>query len=186
MREKYEEFFESLNGEHFDEDLFVPAVGPEDASVAMVGEAPGANEVKEGEPFVGRAGSRMDEVLEKIGVERKGVYITNLVKIRPPDNRDPRSDEIEAWRPLLEQELAEVDPDTVVTLGNFASRELIDTNKGISSIHGKVYHINSWKVIPVYHPAATLYDRSKMPELEEDLKKAFGKKETGQKSLKDL
>ncbi|MFB6181269.1 MAG: uracil-DNA glycosylase, partial [Candidatus Nanohalobium sp.] len=107
-------------------------------------------------------------------------------KIRPPENRDPKKDEIEAWRPLLKQEIEEVDPDIIVTLGNFASRELLDTKKGISSIHGRIFSREGQKIMPVYHPAATLYDRSKTPEFKEDLRKAFGKEETGQKKLSDL
>lgn len=186
MREKYSDFFENLEDEYFDEERFVPGVGPEDASFVLIGEAPGANEVEEGEPFVGRAGNRMDEILHKIGVDRGDLYITNLVKIRPPDNRDPKEDEIKAWAPLLEEELERIDPEVVVTLGNFASKQMLDTSKGISKIHGKTFREGDRKIIPVYHPAATLYDRSKGPELEKDLRKAFGKRDSGQQSLKDL
>lgn len=186
FREKYGDFFEKLEPEFFDEERFVPAVGPEDADVMFVGEAPGANEVEEGEPFVGRAGEKMDKILKDIGVERGEIYITNLVKIRPPDNRDPKSDEIEAWNPLLRKEIENVDPDKIVPLGNFASKELADTSKGITSIHGKKFHYDDREVVPVFHPAATLYDRSKTPELRTDLRKIFGKRKSGQKSLKDI
>lgn len=186
MKQKYSDFFENLDEKYFDEERFVPAVGPEDAKFVLIGEAPGANEVEEGEPFVGRAGNRMDEILHKIGVDRDELYITNLVKIRPPDNRDPKKDEIEAWEPLLKKELEEVNPEVVVTLGNFASKEIIGTSKGISKIHGRTFRKNGWKIMPAYHPAATLYDRSKGPELEDDLRKAFGKRDAGQQSLKDL
>lgn len=184
--QRHRAFFEQLSDEFMDEERFVPAVGPEDAEFVLVGEAPGANEVEEGEPFVGRAGNTLDEILHEIGVERSDVYITNLVKVRPPDNRDPRAGEIEAWKPLLEEEIDKVDPDAIVTLGNFASRELLDTSKGISSIHGRAFHVSERKIVPVYHPAATLYDRSKRPELVKDLRKAFGKTGSGQQSLKDL
>ncbi|MBC5793036.1 MAG: uracil-DNA glycosylase [Nanohaloarchaea archaeon] len=186
FKQKYSGFFEQLDDEYFNEERFVPAVGPEDAKVVLVGEAPGANEVEEGEPFVGRAGERMNEILHDIGVERSDLYITNLVKIRPPENRDPKSDEIKAWAPLLEKELEKVDPDVVLTLGNFASKQMLDTSKGITSIHGKMFQRNGRKIMPVFHPAATLYDRSKGPKLEEDLRKAFGKKNSGQQSLKDI
>jgi len=186
FRKKYSEFFEQLDDEYFDKERFVPAVGNTDSDFMLVGEAPGANEVEQGEPFVGRAGQKMDEILHKIGIDREELYITNLVKIRPPENRDPKKDEIEAWRPLLKQEIKEVDPDVIVTLGNFASRELLDTSKSISQIHGKFFQRKGQKIMPVYHPAATLYDQSKTPDLEEDLRKAFGKGNTGQTKLSDL
>lgn len=186
FKERYNDFFETLHPDYMDEKRFVPAVGPEEARVMLVGEAPGANEVEQGEPFVGRAGEKMNKVLRDIGVKRKDLYITNLVKIRPPDNRDPRKEEIEAWTPLLEKEIANVDPDIILTLGNFASREMLDTKKGISQIHGRIFSREGRKIMPIYHPAATLYDRSKTPELEKDLRRAFGKENTGQQKLGDI
>ncbi len=184
--EKYSEFFEQLDKTYMDRSRFVPSVGPEDAKVVMVGEAPGANEVEQGEPFVGRAGDKLNKVLRDIGVERSDIYITNLVKIRPPDNRDPKKDEIEAWAPLLDQELENVDPDIVLTLGNFASKYMLDSSKGISQIHGRIFTREGLKIMPIYHPAATLYDQSKTPDLEKDLRKAFGKEDTGQQKLSDI
>jgi DNA polymerase len=186
FKQKYSDFFDGLNPKYFDEERFVPAVGEDSAEFMVIGEAPGANEVEQGEPFVGRAGNKMDEILHKIGVERSDLYITNLVKIRPPDNRDPKKDEIKVWAPLLENEIEEVDPEIIITLGNFASREMLDTKKGISSIHGRIFTREGRKIMPVYHPAATLYDRSKTPEFEEDLRKAFGKENSGQTKLSDL
>jgi len=186
FKQKYSDFFENLDNEHFNEERFVPAVGPEDADVMLVGEAPGANEVEEGEPFVGRAGKQLDETLHRIGVEREDIYITNLVKIRPPENRDPKKDEIEAWSPLLEKEIERVDPDVIVPLGNFASKELTGTSKGITSIHGEYFQRKGRRIMPVYHPAAILYDRSKEEGLVEDLRKAFGKEDSGQQKLDEL
>jgi DNA polymerase len=186
FRQRYSEFFDSLDPEYWDEQRFVPGVGSVDAEFVLVGEAPGANEVEQGEPFVGRAGDTLDEILHEIGVERSDLYITNLVKIRPPDNRDPKREEIEAWTPLLEKELEEVDPEAIITLGNFASRELAGVSQGISSIHGESFYRDGRRIVPVYHPAATLYDRSKRPQLVEDLRKAFGKQRSGQRTLKDL
>jgi len=183
---KYSDFFDSLDTRYWDRERFVPAVGPEDAKVMMIGEAPGANEVEEGEPFVGRAGEKMNDVLKDIGVERDEIYITNLVKIRPPENRDPKKDEIEAWAPLLEKEIENVEPDIILTLGNFASRHMLDTSKGISKIHGRIFTREGQKIMPIFHPAATLYDRSKTPDLEQDLRKAFGKENSGQQKLSDL
>lgn len=186
FRDSYNDFFEQLDPELFDDERFVPAVGPEDADVILIGEAPGANEVEEGEPFVGRAGEKMNDVLNDIGVKRSDLYITNLVKIRPPDNRDPKKEEIEAWAPLLEQEIEDVDPGIILTLGNFASKEMLDTSKGITQIHGRIFSREGRKIMPIFHPAATLYDRSKTPELERDLRKAFGKENKGQQKLTDL
>lgn len=186
FKKKYSEFFSQLDEEYYDRERFVPAAGDEEADVVLIGEAPGANEVEQGEPFVGRAGKKLDDILEDIGVKREDLYITNLVKIRPPENRDPKRDEIEAWKPLLEKEIENVDPEKIITLGNFASKEIVGTSKGITSIHGKTFHKSGRKVVPVFHPAATLYDQSKTPEMKKDLRKIFGKKESGQKSLKDL
>lgn len=186
FRQKYSEFFENLDQNYFDSSLFVPAVGPEDTDYMLVGEAPGANEVEIGEPFVGRAGEKLDDILKDIGMDRSQLYITNLVKVRPPDNRDPKKDEVEAWSNLLDKEIEKVDPDIIVPMGNFPSRYILNTKKGISDIHGRIFTREGQKIMPVYHPAATLYDRSKTPDLEEDLRKAFGKEDTGQQSLKDL
>lgn len=186
FKKRYAAFFEQLDSEYFDGERFVPGVGNKNADYILIGEAPGANEVEEGEPFVGMAGNKLDEILHKIGVDRNELYITNLVKIRPPDNRDPKKDEIQAWAPLLQQEIERINPRLVITLGNFASRQMLDTKKGISEIHGQFFQRNGLKIMPVYHPAATLYDRSKTPELEEDLRKAFGKQNSGQQSLDNL
>lgn len=186
FREKYSDFFETVHPDYKDEKRFVPGVGNEDAEFVLIGEAPGANEVEEGEPFVGQAGNELDKVLDKIDVERSELYITNLVKIRPPENRDPKKDEIEAWAPLLREELENIDPDVIITLGNFASREMLDTKKGISSIHGRIFSREGQKIMPVFHPAAVLYDRSKEEDLEADLRKAFGKEDSGQRTLNDL
>jgi uracil-DNA glycosylase family 4 len=186
FREKHSEFFRQLDSGHFDGERFVPSTGPDDADVMLVGEAPGANEVEEGEPFVGRAGDKLDEILHRIDVERDELYITNLVKIRPPGNRDPEKSEIEAWEPLLRREIEEVEPDFIIPLGNFASRELLDTGKGITSIHGRIFTREGQKIMPTFHPAAVLYDSSKEPELEQDLRKAFGKEKSGQTKLDRL
>lgn len=186
FKEEYGDFFKQLFSEYMDEERFVPAVGPENADFMLVGEAPGANEVEQGEPFVGRAGEKMNDILQDIDVERSDLYITNLMKIRPPDNRDPKKDEIKAWKPLLGKEVEKVNPEIIVTLGNFPSRELLDTSKGISQIHGQIFTRNGRKIMPVYHPAATLYDRGKTPDLEKDLRKAFGKENAGQQKLDDL
>ncbi|MFB6213164.1 MAG: uracil-DNA glycosylase [Candidatus Nanohaloarchaea archaeon] len=186
FRQKYSEFFRQLDSGYFDGERFVPAVGPDDADAMLVGEAPGANEVEEREPFVGRAGEKLDEILHRIGVDRDELYITNLVKIRPPGNRDPKKDEIEAWEPLLREEIEEIDPEFIIPLGNFASKELLDTSKCITSIHGRIFSREGQKIMPTFHPAAVLYDNTKEPELEEDLRKAFGREKSGQTRLDEM
>lgn len=186
FKKRYQDFFDTLHPSHMDKERFVPAVGSESSDYMLIGEAPGANEVEQGEPFVGRAGKRMDDILSDIDMDRGELYITNLVKIRPPDNRDPKKKEIEAWAPLLEEEIENVNPEIIITLGNFPSKYMLDTNKGISQIHGRIFTREGQKIMPVYHPAATLYDRSKGPELEKDLRKAFGKDESGQQKLSDI
>ncbi len=186
FKNQYSEIINEIDEKHYDEERFVPAVGSKEAEVMLIGEAPGANEVKEREPFVGRAGQKLDKILNNIGIDRSELYITNLVKIRPPENRNPRKKEIRAWKPLLKKEIEDVDPEFILTLGNFPSREILDTKKGITQIRGEIKTVNGRKVMPVYHPAATLYDNSKTPKLREDLQRALGKEETGQKTLEDI
>lgn len=182
----YADALELVDSAYRNPERFVPAAGNLDATVMLIGEAPGANEVEQGEPFVGRAGKRLDDILHEIGVDRSDLYISNLVKIRPPSNRDPTRDEIDAWKPVLDAEIKEVDPDTILTLGNFATKELTGTSKGITQVRGKTFRQHERKIVPTYHPAATLYDQSKRPALKEDLMHAFGKTESGQKGLEDF
>lgn len=148
---------------------FMPAVGPLDADVMLIGEAPGATEIDEQAPFVGRAGTVLDEALADAGLDRENLYITALVKTRPPENRDPHADEIATWRPVLDAELARVDPAIVVLLGRFAMWALTDTGATISQIRGHVIERDSHALVPTFHPAAILYDRDKMPQLKRDL-----------------
>lgn len=138
------------------------------ARVMLVGEAPGRNEDLTGEPFVGAAGRLLDELLASAGLARDEVYIANILKCRPPGNRDPRADEIETCTPFLEAQLGLVDPGLVVTLGNFATRFMLRTSEGITSLHGTVCSAGGRNVYPVYHPAATIYDRTKRDALFED------------------
>lgn len=184
--ERFPGFFDDISDEFYDESRYVSSSGPSGADVVLVGEAPGENEVEEGEPFVGRAGDRLDEVFDRIGIDRSDFYITNLVKVRPPENRDPTVDEISAWNPLLKKELEVVDPDVVITLGNFASRQLLDVNDGITSLRGSFYSVDGLRIFPVFHPAATLYDRSKMDVFEEDFRRVLGKSGSGQTKLSEI
>jgi DNA polymerase len=132
-------------------------VGDPSADLMFVGEAPGRDEDLAGEPFVGRSGKLLDRlVAEELGVDRSRVYIANVVKCRPPDNRDPRSEEIAACRPYLAAQLELIGPVVVVTLGNFATRLLLQTDLGITRLRGKSYPMGAWQLVPTYHPAAAL------------------------------
>ncbi len=132
-------------------------VGDPSSRLVFVGEAPGRDEDLTGEPFVGRSGQLLDRlVLEEIGLTRDRFYITNVVKSRPPGNRDPRPDEIEACRPWLERQLDLLDPVVVVTLGNFASKLLLSTSDGITKLRGRNYPYRNGVLVPTFHPAAVL------------------------------
>lgn len=172
FEEAFADVLEAVPAEHFDRSRFVPGAGPHSADVMLVGEAPGKQEVAQGEPFVGQAGAQLDRVLESIGHDRRECYITNLVKVRPPENRDPYVAEIEAWRPVLDAELERVDPSIVVPLGSFAARELLDTDETITELNGRTIDWNGRTVVPAFHPAAVLYDRSKVDEIESALSRA--------------
>lgn len=135
--------------------------GNADASIVMIGEAPGKNEDLQGKPFVGAAGKFLDEMLHAAGIARPDVYITNIVKYRPPNNRDPFPNEKKAFWPYLLEQLAIIQPHVVVTLGRHSGGYFIP-NLHISVDHGKprrvIYHDQSFLVIPLYHPAAALYN----------------------------
>jgi uracil-DNA glycosylase family 4 len=127
------------------------------ADLMFVGEGPGRDEDLAGEPFVGRSGRLLDRLIaEELGTDRSTCYITNVVKCRPPQNRDPRPEEIEACHPYLEQQLELIEPKVVVTLGNFATRLLLDTDHGIRRVRGRAYPWRSGHLVPTYHPAAAL------------------------------
>ena len=146
-------------------------VGRPDADVMMVGEAPGRNEDLEGEPFVGAAGHLLNRLLAEVGMRREEVYIANVLKCRPPGNRDPRPDEIESCKGYLRGQLDLVDPKVVMTLGNFATQLLLRTNTGISRMRGRSYRWWRDKVlIPTFHPAAALRGGERVTDqIREDL-----------------
>jgi uracil-DNA glycosylase len=133
-------------------------VGDPDADLVLVGEGPGAEEDRQGLPFVGRSGQLLDRLLaEEVGVSRDhGAYILNTVKCRPPGNRDPKPDELAACRPWLEAQMAELAPSVVVTLGNFASKQLLQTDVGITRLRGQEYPFGDAVLVPTFHPAAAL------------------------------
>lgn len=142
--------------------------GNPDARVLIVGEAPGKNEDEQGIPFVGKAGQNLNRLLGIAGLDRKDVFIANVLKCRPPGNRDPRPEEIQACAPFLRQQTRAIDPEYIVTLGNFATKFILKTEVGITRLHGKLQQAGRFKVFPIYHPAAAIYDRSKMAALEDD------------------
>ena len=132
-------------------------VGDPKARLLFVGEGPGREEDLAGEPFVGRSGKLLDRLmLEEIGITRDRCYIANVVKCRPPQNRDPAPIEIEACRPYLEEQITLINPTVVVTLGNFATRLLLDRPEGIRALRGTVYPFRTGHLVPTYHPAFVL------------------------------
>ena len=156
----------------------VNGVGPDDAALVFVGEAPGANEDEAGEPFVGRSGSVLDDALGDAGVDRSTVRITNCVRCRPPENRDPTTDELANCRGYLEAEIEAVDPSLVVTLGKVPSEHLLDRSVAITNEAGDVVDCRlgdrSQRVLLSMHPAATLYDASQRDAFEETIASAVG------------
>lgn len=149
-------------------------VGPEDARVMLVGEAPGRAEDLGGKPFMGAAGRLLDELLEGIGLRRDDVYIANVLKCRPPLNRDPLAQEVAACEPVLRRQIELIDPDVVVTLGRFATRSVSGHISPITELHGKPLQVEGRTVLPVFHPAAALYDPSKRDLLRHDFETLAG------------
>jgi uracil-DNA glycosylase len=155
---------------------YFPVIGEGDhsAKIMFVGEAPGSNEAKTGRPFVGRAGKLLDMLLQEIGIERKDVYITNIVKDRPPGNRDPLPDEIEAYAPFLDQQIELIAPKVIATLGRFSMQYVMHRYgldlelDAISKIHGQVFSTDKFKVVPLYHPAAAIYNQHLLSTLKQD------------------
>ena len=138
------------------------------ARVLIVGEAPGKNEDLQGEPFVGAAGKYLDELLAVAGLARKDVFIANVLKCRPPSNRDPRPEEIQACADYLREQTRAIDPEYIVTLGNFATKFILKTEVGITRLRGTLQQAGRFKVFPIFHPAAALYDGKKREQLEND------------------
>ena len=132
-------------------------VGNPKADLMFIGEAPGRDEDLQGEPFVGRSGKLLDRLMmEELGHDRSGAYIANTVKCRPPGNRDPQPDEIAACRPWLESQLELIDPKVIVTLGNFATRLILNTREGITRMRGREHEWGGRVVVPTFHPSAAL------------------------------
>jgi uracil-DNA glycosylase family 4 len=135
----------------------VYGVGDPNADLMFIGEAPGFHEDKQGEPFVGAAGQLLNQLLTEIDVPRDDVYINNVILCRPPGNRDPLPDELEACKPWLDERIALIDPAVVVTLGNWATRYILGKQVSISRVRGQRFPWSGRTVIPTFHPAAVLH-----------------------------
>lgn len=143
----------------------VYGVGDPDADLMFIGEGPGFHEDKQGEPFVGRAGQLLNQMLNEIGIERSDVYIANVVKCRPPGNRDPLPEEIEACTPWLREQISGIDPKVIATLGRFAGAFILDRQISITRIRGQRFSLDGRIVIPTLHPAAVLRGGESQVEL---------------------
>ncbi len=148
----------------------VPGEGNAQAQVMLIGEGPGFYEDREGRPFVGNAGKFLNELLAKAGLKREDVFITNVVKCRPPGNRDPLPDEIAACAPYLEGQIAAIDPAVIVTLGRFSMARWFPGER-ISKIHGQGKREGRRLIVPMYHPAAALHQSSLRATIEEDFER---------------
>lgn len=159
----------------------VPGEGSLEAKIMFIGEAPGANEDREGRPFCGSAGKILDYLLNLINIKRQEIFITNILKCRPPQNRDPQKEEIKECIPYLERQIDLIKPKIICTLGNYATNYILgkygfsNRIQGISKIHGEVFEarslFQSLKIVPLYHPAVVTYNPNMKPILEKDFLK---------------
>ena len=147
----------------------VYGVGNPHARVMFIGEGPGRNEDLQGEPFVGAAGHKLDALLGNAGLTRDEIYIANVIKCRPPGNRNPRPEEIAACSPFLREQIRSVWPDVIVCLGNFAAQFVLRTNRGVTSLRGQLHQAGHFVVCPTFHPAACIYHAEWEPLLVQDL-----------------
>lgn len=162
------------------ENKYFPVIGEgsHDAKIMFVGEAPGRNEAKTGKPFCGAAGKILDELLATAGIIRKDVYVTNIVKDRPPENRDPLPNEIEAYGPFLDRQIEIIQPKVIATLGRYSMNYIMNKFdldfeiETISKAHGKAYKAKASygdiDIVALYHPAAAIYNRELIPQLKTD------------------
>ena len=145
--------------------------GNPNASIMFVGEAPGFNEDQQGEPFVGAAGKLLNQLLESAGLSRSQVYIANVIKCRPPNNRDPEQDEVDTCKPFLLQQIELIKPKLVCTLGNWATQTILEKKVGITKVKGQAIRLERFVVFPMLHPAAALHQGNLLETLKEDFKK---------------
>ena len=177
---------------------YFPVIGQGNhyADIMFIGEAPGKNEAETGRPFCGASGRVLDELLRSIGLERRNVYVTNIVKDRPPNNRDPLKTEIDLYAPFLERQIGIIQPKVIATLGRFSMEFILrrfgafQANQKISQLHGTVIKVRTAygraSVVPLFHPAAALYNASQRTTLEADfqvLKQFVSKEQSGPTKL---
>jgi DNA polymerase len=146
-------------------------IGNPRASIMFVGEAPGLNEDKLGEPFVGAAGKLLNELLQSAGLSRSEIYIANVIKCRPPSNRDPEADEIDTCKPFLLQQIQLIKPKLVCTLGNWATQTILDRKVQITKVRGQAFYQKDFVVFPLLHPAAALHQGNLREPMIEDFRK---------------
>lgn len=146
-------------------------VGNPHASIMFVGEAPGFHEDQQGEPFVGAAGKLLNDLLSSAGLSRDQIYITNVIKCRPPNNRDPEPDEVEKCKPFLMQQIRIIRPKLVCTLGNWATQTLLERKVGITKVKAQAFYMQDFVIFPLLHPAAALHQGNLMDTLKADFKK---------------
>jgi DNA polymerase len=147
---------------------FVFGSGNSCAQIIFIGEAPGKNEDLQGKPFVGQAGKLLDSLLESIGFTRSDVFIANVLKCRPPQNRDPEVSEINLCKGYLFEQIEIIDPAIICTMGRYSTQLILDTTNGINTLRGKVFKVGSRIIIPINHPAAALYTPSRLSLLKDD------------------
>jgi len=152
---------------HHSRKLAVPGEGPVDTEIIFIGEGPGFHENEQGRPFVGAAGKYLEELLAKINIQRKEVFIGNVVKCRPPNNRDPLPDELAACSDYLERQIQVINPKIIVTLGRYSMARFLPNAK-ISDVHGQSFRIKGRLVVPMFHPAAALHQPSLKISVERD------------------
>lgn len=146
-------------------------VGNPHASIMFVGEAPGFNEDQKGEPFVGAAGKLLNDLLQSANLSRDEIYIANVIKCRPPNNRDPEPDEVETCKPFLLQQIQMIRPKLVCTLGNWATQTLLERKVGITKVKAQAFYMKDFVLFPLLHPAAALHQGGLIDTLKEDFKK---------------
>lgn len=142
--------------------------GNPNANILIIGEAPGKNEDEMGVPFVGKAGKNLDNLLDLAKIDKNDAYITNVVKCRPPSNRNPKAEEINMCSKYLRKQTSIIKPKFIICLGNFATKFILKNEEGITNVHGKLYDLGKFYVYPVFHPASTIYDPKKKIVLEQD------------------
>jgi uracil-DNA glycosylase len=182
IREEVMNLTQSPLYEYRVENNYFPVIGQGNhfAKIMFIGEAPGENEAKTGRPFAGASGRVLDELLERVSLKRDDIYITNIVKDRPPKNRDPKKDEIALYAPFLKRQIEIIQPQVIATLGRFSMEFILglfnapEKDQKIGDLHGKTIKVNTGYgeayVIPLYHPAVALYAASQKSELVEDFK----------------